>query len=338
MAGDNMMQRIALAGRGARTLAACLALGIGAVCAPAHAEDKWPSRPITWVVPFAAGGSTDIVARTIGQEVSRALGQPVVVENRPGAAGAVGAAYVARARPDGYTLFGGTISTHAINASLYKNLSYDPVKDFEPVSLVGYVPNVLMVNADLPVNNVQELIAYAKKKNGLSFASSGAGTSTHLAGELFADLIHVPMTHVPYKGSPQAVQDVAAGLVPFLFDQLTAGDAMIKAGKLRPLAVTSPKRSALLPNVPTMAEAGVSGFEMASWQALYAPRGTPKDVVQRLNAEVVRALRQPAVQQRLTQQLGMEVVGSSPAELSALMEKEIPRWAALVKKSGARVE
>uniref|UniRef100_UPI003F49A490 Bug family tripartite tricarboxylate transporter substrate binding protein n=1 Tax=Cupriavidus necator TaxID=106590 RepID=UPI003F49A490 len=336
-----MKQRIALATRGARTVAACLALSIGAVCAPAQAEDKWPSRPITWVVPFAAGGSTDIVARTIGQEVSRALGQPVVVENRPGAAGAVGAGFVARAKPDGYTLFGGTISTHAINAinaSLYKNLSYDPVKDFEPVSLVGYVPNVLMVNAELPVNNVQELIAYAKKKNGLSFASSGAGTSTHLAGELFADLIHVPMTHVPYKGSPQAVQDVAAGLVPFLFDQLTAGEAMIKAGKLRPLAVTSPKRSALLPKVPTMAEAGVSGFEMVSWQALYAPRRTPKEVVQRLNAEVVRALKQPSVQQRLTQQLGMEVVGSSPAELSALMDKEIPRWAALVKKSGARVD
>ncbi|WP_454735844.1 Bug family tripartite tricarboxylate transporter substrate binding protein [Cupriavidus necator] len=333
-----MKQPIALATRGARTVAACLALSIGAVCAPAHAEDKWPSRPITWVVPFAAGGSTDIVARTIGQEVSRALGQPVVVENRPGAAGAVGAGYVARAKADGYTLFGGTISTHAINASLYKNLSYDPVKDFEPVSLVGYVPNVLMVNAELPVNNVQELIAYAKKKDGLSFASSGAGTSTHLAGELFADLIHVPMTHVPYKGSPQAVQDVAAGLVPFLFDQLTAGEAMIKAGKLRALAVTSPKRSALLSKVPTMAEAGVSGFEMVSWQALYAPRGTPKEVVQRLNAEVARALKQPAVQQRLTQQLGMEIVGSSPAELSALMDKEIPRWAALVKKSGARVD
>ncbi|MCY1223815.1 hypothetical protein D9M69_163090 [compost metagenome] len=333
-----MQQGIAAARRGARTLAACVAFGIGALNAPVQAQDKWPSRPITWVVPFAAGGSTDIVARTIGQEVSRALGQPVVVENRPGAAGAVGAGYVARAKPDGYTLFGGTISTHAINASLYKNLSYDPVKDFEPVSLVGYVPNVLMVNAELPVSNVQELIAYAKKKNGLSFASSGAGTSTHLAGELFADLVHVPMTHVPYKGSPQAVQDVAAGLVPFLFDQLTAGEAMIKAGKLRALAVTSPKRSALLPKVPTMAEAGVSGFEMVSWQALYAPRGTPKEIVQRLNAEVVRALKQPAVQQRLSQQLGMEIVGSTPAELAGLMDKEIPRWAALVKKSGARVE
>jgi len=333
-----MKQGIAAARRSARTLAACVAFGLGALGAPAQAQDKWPSRPITWVVPFAAGGSTDIVARTIGQEVSRALGQPVVVENRPGAAGAVGAGYVARAKADGYTLFGGTISTHAINASLYKNLSYDPVKDFEPVSLVGYVPNVLMVNAELPVSNVQELIAYAKKKNGLSFASSGAGTSTHLAGELFADLIHVPMTHVPYKGSPQAVQDVAAGLVPFLFDQLTAGEAMIKAGKLRALAVTSPKRSALLPKVPTMAEAGVSGFEMVSWQALYAPHGTPKEIVQRLNAEVVRALKQPAVQQRLSQQLGMEIVGSTPAELAALMDKEIPRWAALVKKSGAKVE
>ncbi|WP_029049078.1 tripartite tricarboxylate transporter substrate binding protein [Cupriavidus sp. amp6] len=333
-----MKQGIAAARRSARTLAACVAFGLGALGAPAQAQDKWPSRPITWVVPFAAGGSTDIVARTIGQEVSRALGQPVVVENRPGAAGAVGAGYVARAKADGYTLFGGTISTHAINASLYKNLSYDPVKDFEPVSLVGYVPNVLMVNAELPVSNVQELIAYAKKKNGLSFASSGAGTSTHLAGELFADLIHVPMTHVPYKGSPQAVQDVAAGLVPFLFDQLTAGEAMIKAGKLRALAVTSPKRSALLPKVPTMAEAGVSGFEMVSWQALYAPHGTPKEIVQRLNAEVIRALKQPAVQQRLSQQLGMEIVGSTPAELAALMDKEIPRWAALVKKSGAKAE
>ncbi|MDF3836860.1 tripartite tricarboxylate transporter substrate binding protein [Cupriavidus basilensis] len=304
--------------------------------AGALAQDKWPSRPITWVVPFAAGGSTDIVARTIGQEISKALGQPVVVENRPGAAGAVGAGYVARARPDGYTLFGGTISTHAINPSLYKNLSYDPVKDFEPVCLIAYVPNVLMVDAKLPVNNVQELIAYARKQPGrLSFASSGAGTSTHLAGELFAETIKVPMTHVPYKGSPQAIQDVAAGLVPFLFDQLTAGDAMIKAGKLRALAVTSPRRSTLAPNVPTMAEAGVPGFEMVSWQALYAPRGTPREVVQRLNAEVVRALKLPAVQQRMTQQLGMEVVGSSPAELAAFMGKEIPRWAELVKKSGA---
>jgi tripartite-type tricarboxylate transporter receptor subunit TctC len=288
------------------------------------------------VVPFAPGGSTDIVARTVGQEMSKSLGQTVVVENRPGAAGGVGAAYVARAKPDGYTLFGGTISTHAINPSLYKNLSYDPVKDFAPVSLIAYVPNVLMVDAKLPIHTVQELIDYAKKQPGkLSFASSGSGTSTHLAGELFADTIKVPMTHVPYKGSPQALQDVMAGFVPFLFDQLTAGEAMIKAGRLRALAVTSPKRSSLAPNVPTMAEAGLPGFEMVSWQALYAPHGTPPDIVQRLNAEVVRALQQPEVRKKMTEQLGMEVVGSSSAELTAFMDKEIPRWAELVKKSGA---
>lgn len=312
-----------------------------AVCAalPLHAalaQDAWPNRPINWVVPFAPGGSTDVVARTLGQEMSKSLGQPVIIENRPGAAGGVGAAYVARAKPDGYTLFGGTISTHAINASLYKNLSYDPVKDFAPVSLIAYVPNVLMVDAKLPVHSVQELIAYAKAQPGkLTFASSGAGTSTHLAGELFADTIQVPMTHVPYKGSPQALQDVVAGLVPFLFDQLTAGEAMIKAGRLRALAVTSPKRSALAPNVPTMAEAGLPNFEMVSWQALYAPQGTPPNIVQRLNAEVVKALQNPEVRQKMTQQLGMEVVGSTPAELQAFMAKEIPRWAELVQKSGA---
>ncbi|SNT34852.1 Tripartite-type tricarboxylate transporter, receptor component TctC [Noviherbaspirillum humi] len=316
------------------------AFGIGliaAASAPLHAQEKWPAKPITWVVPFAPGGSTDIVARTIGQELAKALGQPVIIENKPGAAGGVGATYVAKAKPDGYTLFGGTISTHAINASLYKNLGYDPVKDFEPVSLIAYVPNVLMVDAKLPVNSVQDLIALAKKQQGgkMSFASSGAGTSTHLAGELFADMAGVPMTHIAYKGSPQALQDVAAGFVPFLFDQLTAGEALIKAGKLRPLAVTSPKRSVLAPNVPTMAEAGVPGFEMVSWQALYAPKGTPAAVVQRLNAEVVRILKQPDVQQKMTQQLGMEIVGSSPEALANFMAREIPRWADLVKKSGA---
>lgn len=311
---------------------ACAALPMHA----AFAQDPWPTRPVTWVVPFAPGGSTDVVARTLGQEMSKSLGQPVIIENRPGAAGAVGAAYVARAKPDGYTLFGGTISTHAINASLYKNLSYDPVKDFAPVSLIAYVPNVLMVDAKLPIRTVQELITYAKKSpTRLTFASSGSGTSTHLAGELFADTIQTPMTHVPYKGSPQALQDVVAGLVPFLFDQLTAGEAMIKAGRLRALAVTSPKRSALAPNVPTMAEAGLPNFEMVSWQALYAPQGTPKDIVQRLNAEIVKALQNPEVRQKMTQQLGMEVVGSSPSELAAFMDKEIPRWAELVQKSGA---
>ena len=210
-----------------------------------------------------------------------------MVENKPGAAGAVGATYVAKARPDGYTLFGGTISTHAINASLYKNLGYDPVKDFEPVALVAMLPNVLIVDPKLGVNTVAELIALLKKDpSKRSFASSGAGTSTHLAGEMFADLIGVPLTHVPYKGTPPAMIDVSSGQVPFMFDQMTAAISLVQAGKLKLLAVTTPKRMALAPQLPTMMEAGVPKFEMASWQAVYAPKGTPKPIVQKLNAEI----------------------------------------------------
>jgi tripartite-type tricarboxylate transporter receptor subunit TctC len=259
-----------------------------------------------------------------------------VVENKPGAAGAVGAGSVARAKPDGYTLLGGTISTHAINASLYKDLPYNPIKDFEPITLVGYVPNALFVSPQLGVNSVQELIALLKKDpSKRTFASSGAGTSTHLAGELFADLIGVELTHVPYKGSPQALQDVVGGQVPITFDQLTAGLQLAKAGKLKLLAVTTPKRTSLSPDTPTMIESGVKGFELVSWQAIYAPKGTPQPIVQRLNAEIVKALKTPDIRDKLAAQMGMEVVGSSPQELTALMQREIPRWAELVKKSGA---
>ncbi|HKC44414.1 MAG TPA: tripartite tricarboxylate transporter substrate binding protein [Burkholderiales bacterium] len=302
----------------------------------AASAQNWPTRPITYVVPFAPGGSTDVVGRTIGQQLATALGQPVVVENKPGAAGAVGAGAVARAKPDGYTLLGGTISTHAINASLYKSLPYDPIKDFEPITLVGYVPNALFVSPQLGVNSVQELIALLKKDpSKRTFASSGAGTSTHLAGELFADLIGVELTHVPYKGSPQALQDVVGGQVPITFDQLTAGAALAKSGKLKLLAVTTPKRTPLAPDTPTMIEAGVPKFESVSWQAIYAPKGTPQPIVQRLNAEIVKILKTPEARERLGGAIGMELVGSSPQELTALMQREIPRWAELVKKSGA---
>ena len=306
-------------------------------CGPlAAVAQTWPTRPITYVVPFTPGGSTDVIGRTVAQSLATSLGQPVVVENKPGAAGAVGAGSVARAKPDGYTLLGGTISTHAINASLYKDLPYDPLKDFEPITLVGYVPNALFVSPQLGVNSVPELIALLKKDpSKRTFASSGAGTSTHLAGELFADLIGVELTHVPYKGSPQALQDVVGGQVPITFDQLTAGAALAKAGKLRLLAVTTPKRTPLAPDTPTMIEAGVKGFELVSWQAIYAPKGTPQPIVQRLNTEIVKALKTPDVRDKLTAQMGMEVVGSSPQELTALMQREIPRWAELVKKSGA---
>ena len=298
---------------------------------------EWPqARTITYVVPFTAGGSTDVVGRTIAEKLQAVLKQTVVVDNKPGQGGGIGASFVAKAAPDGYTLFGGTISTHAINASLYKNLSYDPVKDFEPVALVAFLPNVLLVDPALGVNSVAELIALLKKdEKRRIFASSGAGTSTHLAGEMFADLIGVPLTHIPYKGTPPAMIDVSSGQVTFMFDQMTAALPLLQAGKLKLLAVTTGKRIALAPNTPTLIEAGVPAFEMSSWQAIFAPKGTPKPIVQRLSSEIAKALRQPDVQAKLHGQLGMELVGGSPEELAALMAREIPRWAALVKKSGA---
>jgi tripartite-type tricarboxylate transporter receptor subunit TctC len=316
----------------AASLSAALAPAVALAQAP-----EWPAaKPIVYVVPFTPGGSTDIVGRTLAQKLGESLKQSVVVDNKPGQAGGIGAAYVARAAPDGYTLFGGTISTHAINASLYKKLTYDPMKDFEPVSLVARLPNVLIVNSQLGVNSVAELVALLKKdESKRTFASSGAGTSTHLAGEMFADLIGVKLTHVPYKGTPPALTDVAAGQVPFMFDQVTAALPLVKSGKLKLLAVTTGKRIALVPDLPTMIESGIPGFEMSSWQAVYAPKGTPKPIVQRLHAEIVKALKQPDVQAKLSDQLAMEIVGSTPEELRDHMAREIPRWAELVKKSGA---
>ncbi|RDI26005.1 tripartite-type tricarboxylate transporter receptor subunit TctC [Pseudacidovorax intermedius] len=306
----------------------------------ALAQAEWPTaKPITYVVPFTPGGSTDIVGRTLAQKLGESLKQSVVVDNRPGQAGGIGAAYVAKAAPDGYTLFGGTISTHAINASLYRKLPYDPVKDFEPVCLTARLPNVLIVNTQLGVNSVAELVALLKKDpSKRNFASSGAGTSTHLAGEMFADAIGVKLTHVPYKGTPPAMTDVAAGLVPFMFDQVTAALPLVQSGKLKLLAVTTGRRIALQPQLPTMIEAGLPGFEMSSWQAVYAPKGTPRPIVQRLNAEIVKALRQPDVKDKLEGQLAMEIVASSPEELRDFMAQEIPRWAELVKKSGATAD
>jgi tripartite-type tricarboxylate transporter receptor subunit TctC len=308
------------------------------LAAPAFAQaSDWPrARPITYVVPFTPGGSTDVVGRAIAEKLSVALKQSVVIDNKPGGGGGIGASFVAKAPPDGYTLFGGTISTHAINASLYKNLPYDPVKDFEPVCLVAFLPNVLLVDPNAGVNNVQELIALLKKDpKRRTFASSGNGTSTHLTGELFADVIGVPLTHVPYKGTPPAMVDVSAGQVTFMFDQMTAALPLLQAGRLKLLAVTTAKRIALSPNTPTMMEAGVPGFDVSSWQAIYAPKGTPKPIVQRLSQEIQKALKLPDMQEKLGKQMGMELVGGGPDELAALMAKEIPRWAALVKKSGA---
>ncbi len=320
-----------------RTAALALAALLPALAQLATAQE-WPAaKPITYVVPFTPGGSTDTIARVLANKLQEALKQSVVVENKPGQAGGIGAAYVAKAAPDGYTLFGGTISTHAINVSLYKNLAYHPVRDFEPVALVATLPNVLIINPALGVNSVAELVELLKKDpSKRMFASSGSGTSTHLAGELFGDLIGVKLTHIPYKGTPPALTDVAAGQVAFMFDQMTAALPLAKAGRVKLLAVTTGKRITLAPELPTMAEAGVPGFEMSSWQAVYAPKGTPKAVVQRLNAEITKALKLPDVQAKLHDQLGMDIVASTPEVLAAHMAREIPRWAELVRKSGAQ--
>src|SRR5438552_13835540 len=249
------------------------------VCVSGASAQTYPTRPIRLVVPFPAGGTTDILAREVGQRLSMTLGQPVVIDNRPGAAGNIGADLVAKSAPDGYTLLMGTVGTHAINASLYAKMPYDHVKDFAPIILVAGVPNVLVVNPSLPVNSVQELIAYAKANPGkLNFASSGPGTSIHLSGELFKVMAGVQMTHVPYKGSAPALQDLLGGQVQLMFDNLPPSLPHIKAGKLRALAVTSVARSPALPDVPTIAESGLPGFEASSWFGILVPAGTPSAI------------------------------------------------------------
>ena len=313
-----------------------LVMAAMALAGAAAAQTPWPGgKPITYVVPFTPGGSTDVIGRTLAHKLTESLKQSVIVENKPGTGGGIGATYVAKAAPDGYTLIGGTISTHAINGSLYPNLAYDPVKDFEPVSLVAFLPNVLLVGSNSGINSVAELIEVLRKDpKRRTFASSGAGTSTHLAGELLADRIGVELTHIPYKGTPPAMTDVATGQVTFMFDQLTAAIPLINAGKLKLLAVTTQDRLGIAPDTPTMIEAGVPDFQMFSWQAVYAPKGTPKAIVDRLSSEIAAALRQPDVKEKLTE-MGMVIVGGSPTDLANLMSKEIPRWAELIRKSKA---
>src|SRR6476620_8470469 len=314
-----------------------LALALCAGTTTAGAQ-SWPGKPIKWVVPFAPGGTTDILARTIGEKLTTALGQPVIVENKPGAGGGVGADFTAKAAPDGYTIMGGTISTHAINASLYKSLPYDPVKDFVAITLIARVPNMLVVNPSIPANNVKELIALLKANPGkYSFASSGNGTSQHLSGELFKSMAGVDMQHIPYKGSPAALQDVVSGQVTMTFDNITTAWPLAKAGKLRALAVTTAKRSPIAPDVPTLAEAGLAGYEIGSWQGVFAPAGTPVDVVKRLNTEIVEIITMPDVREKLVG-LGAEPVGNTPDEFAALVKSEVVKWAAVVNQSGARVD
>ena len=321
----------------AHTLAAICAFVLGIVPADAMAQ-SYPSRPVRLVVPFPAGGTTDILARAMAEKLSSALGQQFVVDNRPGAGGNIGSDIVAKSPPDGYTLLMGTVGTHAINPSLYPKMPYDHVKDFAPVVLVAGVPNVLVVNPGVPAKTVAELIALAKDKPGsINFASSGNGTSIHLSGELFKLLAGVQIAHVPYKGSAPALTDLIGGQVQIMFDNLPSALPHIKGGKLRALAVTSSKRAPALPDLPTIAESGVAGFEASSWFGILAPAATPRDIVQRINAEANKALHAPDMREKLLAQ-GAEAVGNSPEFFADYIRSETVKWAKVVKDSGATVD
>ena len=305
--------------------------------ASAHAQ-AWPTKPIKYIVPFAAGGTTDILGRMVGAKLSEALGQPVVVENRPGAAGALGVEMLAKSPADGYTIGGGTISSHAINVSLYSKLPYDPIRDFTPITMLATLPNMLVVHTSIPSNTVAELITYLKANpNKLSFGSAGNGTSQHMSGEMFKAMTGVQMQHVPYRGSGPMIPDLLAGTISMSFENLTTAYPPAKQGRLKALAVTSAKRSFLAPEVPTMQEAGLAGYDISSWQALFAPAGLPKDIHERLYAETVKALKSPEVSKRL-QELGLDAGGMRPEELNALIRADIPKLGKIVRDSGAKVD
>jgi tripartite-type tricarboxylate transporter receptor subunit TctC len=309
-----------------------------AVLAAGGQAQTYPTHPIRLVVPFPAGGTTDILAREVGQKLSVSLGQSVVIDNRPGAAGNIGSDLVAKSAPDGYTLLMCTVSTHAINPNLYAKLPYDHLKDFVPVVLVASVPNVLEVTPALPVNSVADLIRLAKEKPGqINFASSGSGTSIHLSGELFKTQAGVDMTHVPYKGSAPALTDLIGGQVQVMFDNLPSSLPQIKAGKLRAIAVTSAQRAPALPDIPTIAESGLPGFEATSWFGIVAPTGTPPAIIARINADVNQWLQSPEAREKLLAQ-GALAAGGTPEQFAAYIRAETEKWAKVVKASGAKVD
>jgi len=315
-----------------------LSLSILALIFAASASAQpFPTKPIKIIVPFPAGGTVDFFARVISTKLSEALGQSVLVENRAGAGGNIAAEAVAKAAPDGYTLLMGS-EIIAINTSLYSKIGYDPVKDLAPITLVGTVPNILIVHPSLPVNSVNDLIALAKKTPGkISFASTGQGTSTHLSSELFKLMANVDMLHVPYKGGPPAIADLISGQVNMMFINMPTGITHVRSGKAKIIAVSSIKRVSQLPDVPTVDQAGVKGFETSAWSGLYAPAGTPADIINRLNAEVVKILKQPSVREQLMAQ-GAEPVGDTPEEFSRFTLAEISKWAKIIKISGAKVD
>ena len=328
------------------TRRAALALAAGMACLaalPAAAQGSWPTKPVRIVVPFAAGGTTDILARAVAPELSKAFGQQFIVDNRAGAGGNVGAEIVARSAPDGYTLLMGTVGTHGINRALYDKLPYDPIKDFAPITLVAGVPNVMVMQTEkaraMGINTVADFVNYAKAHPGkLNMASSGNGTSIHLAGELFKSMSGTYMVHFPYRGSGPALLDMVGGTMDVMFDNLPSSMPQIKAGKLKALAVTSAQRSAALPDVPTIEQAaGLKGFDASSWFGLLAPAGTPPDIVNRIQQEIAKSLGTAAIKEKMLAQ-GAIPSGNTPAEFARLIDSEHRKWAKVVKDSGAKVD
>ncbi len=319
-------------------LVAGLTLGGSALAqSPAPATD-WPTKPVRWVVPFPPGGAMDAIARTLGEKAGKSLGQPFVIDNRAGAGGNIGAELVAKSPADGYTIMITSIGM-ATNKPLYGKLGYDPVKDFAPVSLLAVVPNVLVTNSTQPnVKNVADVVAAARQQPGqLTYASAGNGTSIHLAGEMFTALTRTELLHVPYKGSGPAVADLLGGQVNYMFDSVTSARPHLASGKLRALAVTTAKRSSALPQVPTLAEAGITGYEVSPWFAVFAPAGTPKDVVTKLQRALVDAMKQPDVAARFAT-IGAEAIGSSPDELAVHLQRESDRWSKLIAERGIKAD
>jgi tripartite-type tricarboxylate transporter receptor subunit TctC len=304
----------------------------------ATAQPNYPVKAIRYVVPFPAGGPLDIVARTIGKELNKSWNQAVIIDNRPGAGGNIGADFVAKSPADGYTILMGAVSTHAINVTLYSKLPYDPIRDFAPVTLITSVPNVLVLHPSVPAQNVMELIAFAKARPGqLNFASGSTGSAGHLAGELFKSMAGVDMAHIPYKGAAPAVIDLLAGHVSLMFDNLASALPNIKAARVRALAVTTLQRSPLLPQLPTISEAGLRGFDVSTWFGIFAPAGTPPDIVAKLHGEIVRILHTSETRERLAT-LGAEPVGNKPDEFAAFIKTEIPKYAKIIKASGAKAD
>jgi len=298
----------------------------------------FPSRQVTIVVPYAPGGTNDIIARTIAPKLTEAFGQPVVVENKPGAGGNLGAAQVASAKPDGHTLLMAPVSVLTINKWLYKSLPFDSDKDLTPITNTGSVPNMLVVHPSVPVASVKDLIALAKAKHdAINFASMGTGTTGHLCGEMLKMAMDIRVTHVPYKGSAPAIQDLLAGQVQIMFDNLPTALPRVKSGQLKGLAVTSIKRSPLAPEVPTMDEAGVPGYEATAWFGVVGPAGIPRSVVSRLNTEFVKALRDPQNSQRL-ESLGVSIIADTPEQFTSYIASESQKWRKVVVASGARAD